>query len=90
MLEILKAGGWVMWPMLLCSVVSLAIIAERFWTLREKRIAPKNLVAQIWHWEKNGHLDAKRIGDVRRSSPLGRILAAGLVNRKYDRVRSWA
>ncbi|MBI4005669.1 MAG: MotA/TolQ/ExbB proton channel family protein [Gammaproteobacteria bacterium] len=85
MLEIIKAGGWVMWPLLLCSVISLSIIAERFWTLREKRIAPKNLVAQIWHWEKTGHLDLKRIADLRRGSPLGRILAAGLVNRKHDR-----
>ncbi len=74
-----------MWPLLLCSVISLSIIAERFWTLREKRIAPKNLVAQIWHWEKTGHLDLKRIADLRRGSPLGRILAAGLVNRKHDR-----
>lgn len=85
MLEVFKAGGWVMWPLLLCSIVSLAIIAERFWTLREKRIAPKNLVAQIWHWEKGGHLDAKRLADLRRGSPLGKILAAGLVNRRHDR-----
>lgn len=85
MLEIIKAGGVVMWPLLLCSVIALAIIAERFWTLREKRIAPKNLVAQIWHWEKSGHLDAKRIADLRRGSPLGRILAAGLVNRRHER-----
>jgi len=84
-LEVFKAGGWVMWPLLLCSIGSLAIIAERFWTLREKRIAPKNLVAQIWHWEKAGHLDAKRLADLRRGSPLGKILAAGLVNRRHDR-----
>ena len=85
MLEIIKAGGWVMWPLMLCSVISLAIIAERFWTLRQKRIAPKNLVAQIWQWQKVGHLDSKRIDDLRRSSPLGRVLAAGLMNRKHDR-----
>ena len=85
MLELIKAGGWVMWPILLCSVISLAIIAERFWSLRAKRIAPKNLVAQVYQWEKVGHLDGKRIIALRRSSPLGRILAAGLVNRKHSR-----
>ena len=75
-----------MWPILLCSIVSLAIIAERFWSLQSKRIAPKNLVAQVWQWQKSGYLDAKRINDLRNGSPLGRVLAAGLVNSKYDRV----
>ncbi|MGH8120964.1 MAG: MotA/TolQ/ExbB proton channel family protein [Gammaproteobacteria bacterium] len=85
MLEIIKAGGWVMVPLILCSIFALAIIAERFWSLRESRVAPKNLVAQVWQWEKAGHLDARRIADLRRSSPLGRILAAGIVNRKHSR-----
>jgi Biopolymer transport proteins len=85
MLEIIKAGGWIMWPLILCSIFALAIIAERFWTLRESRVAPKNLVAQVWQWEKAGHLDARRIADLRRGSPLGKILAAGLANRKHER-----
>lgn len=86
MLELIKAGGLLMWPLLLCSVISLAIIAERFWSLQKKRIAPKNLLAQVWQWQKSGHLDAKRIQQLRKSSPLGRILAAGLVNSHQDRV----
>lgn len=85
MLELIKAGGWLMWPIILCSVISLAIIAERFWSLRKKRIAPKNLVAQVYQWEKVGHLDNKRIKTLRLGSPLGRILAAGLVNRRHPR-----
>jgi len=84
-LEIFKAGGFLMWPILLCSIISLAIIAERFWSLRKNRLLPKHLVAQVWQWEKVGHLDSKRISDLRRGSPLGRILAAGLVNRKHSR-----
>ncbi len=85
MLEMIQAGGLLMWPILLCSVISLAIAAERFWSLQRKRIAPKNLVAQVWQWQKVGHLNAKRIHDLRLSSPLGRVLAAGLVNRQRDR-----
>jgi biopolymer transport protein ExbB len=85
-LELIKAGGLLMWPILFCSVISLAIIAERFWSLQQKRIAPKNLVGRVWQWEKVGHLDAKRIHDLRVGSPLGKILAAGLVNRVHDRV----
>lgn len=85
MLELIKAGGWLMLPIILCSIISLAIIAERFWSLQKKRIAPKNLVARVWQWEKVGHLDRKRIQALRNSSALGRILAAGLVNRQHDR-----
>lgn len=85
MLELIKAGGWLMWPITFCSIISLAIIAERFWSLRRKRICPLNLVPQVYQWEKVGHLDNKRINALRTSSPLGRILAAGLVNRKHHR-----
>jgi biopolymer transport protein ExbB len=74
-----------MLPILLCSVVSMAIVAERFWSLQKKRISPNNLVAQVWQWSKVGHLDDKRIHALRISSPLGRILAAGLVNLKHER-----
>jgi len=74
-----------MWPILLCSVISLAIIVERFWSLQRKRTAPRNLVNQIWKWARDGQLDAKRIQELRRNSPLGRILAAGLVNRRHER-----
>lgn len=81
----IKAGGWLMWPILICSVISLAIIAERFWSLQKKRIIPKNLVTQVWQWQKVGHLSAKRVHDLRHGSPLGRILAAGLVNRHRER-----
>lgn len=85
MLELVKAGGWLMAPILLCSVIALAIIAERFWTLQTKRIAPKNLVVQVWQWAKSGHLTEDRIRLLRKGSPLGRILAAGLANRHLDR-----
>ena len=85
MLELFKAGGLLMWPILICSVISLAIIFERFWSLQEKRIVPKHLVAQVWQWAKVGHLNNQRIRDLSVASPLGRILAAGLVNRSHER-----
>ena len=85
MLELIRAGGFLMWPILACSVISLAIIAERFWSLRESKIAPVNLVANVWQWHKSDQLDAKRIQALRVNSPLGMILAAGLLNRKHSR-----
>ncbi|MEE9552154.1 MAG: MotA/TolQ/ExbB proton channel family protein [Gammaproteobacteria bacterium] len=85
MFELVKAGGFIMWPILLCSVISLAIIGERFWSLRKKKIIPEHLVAKVWQWQKVGHLDNRRVDDLRRGSPLGRILASGLANRKHAR-----
>lgn len=86
MLELIKAGGWLMVPILICSVVAMAIVAERFWTLQRKRITPGNLVVQVWQWAKSGDLDDDRLRALRKSSPLGRILAAGLVNREIGRA----
>jgi len=83
--ELIRAGGFLMWPILACSVVSMAIIAERFWSLRESKIAPASLVANVWQWHKSDELDAKRIQALRINSPLGMILAAGLLNRKHSR-----
>ncbi len=80
-----QAGGWLMLPILLCSVIALAIVGERFWSLQEKRITPPNLVAQVWQWHKAGSLDDEHIQALAKSSPLGRVLAAGLVNRHHPR-----
>lgn len=85
MLELIRAGGWLMWPILLCSVIAMAIIAERFWSLRKARIAPDNLVGRVWQWQKEGRLDAERIHYLRVGSPLGMVLAAGLLNRDHSR-----
>ncbi len=85
MLEFVKSGGWLMLPILLCSIIAMAIIAERFWTLRTRRIAPENLAVQVWQWSKNNQIDASRLRALRTESPLGRILAAALGGRHLDR-----
>lgn len=85
MLEIITAGGWLMVPILLCSIAAAAIIGERFWALKSKKVAPGSLVAEIWHLHKNGNLEGNHIQAIRESSPLGRILAAGLINMHHDR-----
>lgn len=85
MLEIIKAGGPIMWPIILCSVIALGITVERLWTLRRKRVIPEHMVAQVWHWLRNNELDEERIKVIRDSSPLGRVLAAGLLQRRATR-----
>jgi len=83
--EIVKSGGWLMLPMIACSIVALAITIERFWTLQKERVTPKYLAAKIWQWSKDGNLDENRVLQIRKSSPLGRVLASGLLNKNYDR-----
>lgn len=85
MLELFKAGGWLMIPLFICSVISIAIIAERFWSLQQKRIAPTELVTQIWQWLKFDQVDQNHIKALQNNSPLGQILAAGLINRNSSR-----
>jgi len=75
-----------MLPILLCSIVAIAIVIERFWTLNATRISPKYVVAQVWTWLKNNQLDSTKLRELRLSSPLGQILAAGLLSSKNGRT----
>ena len=87
MLEIVIAGGWVMLPIILCSVVAAAIIIERLWTLKPRRVVPPYLSRQVWDWVNTDQLNQQHIQDLRGSSPLGQVLAAGLANRRQDRAQ---
>ncbi|MCK4743778.1 MAG: MotA/TolQ/ExbB proton channel family protein [Sulfuriflexus sp.] len=85
MFEFVKAGGWLMLPIIVCSIVAVAIIVERFWSLQRKRITPLHLVAQVWHWAKANDLDEAKVNQLRSGSPLGKVIAAGLINRHHPR-----
>lgn len=85
MFEMVTAGGWLMLPIILCSVVAAAITVERFWALKQEKVVPGNLVSQVWQLHKNRELNNESIKLLRDSSPLGRILAAGLINMKHER-----
>jgi biopolymer transport protein ExbB len=88
-LELVKAGGWPMIPLLLLSAVAVAIIVERFWTLRRKAVLPPGLGAEVRAWAARGKLDPAHIDSLRRTSPLGSLLAAALDvrTRPRDQVR---
>jgi len=83
--DIIKNGGWMMLPIILCSIAAMAIIGERFWSLQRKRIIPSELVPYIWQLHRDNKLDDAAIRRIKLSSPLGRVLAAGLANRKHGR-----
>lgn len=85
MWEIVTAGGWLMLPIVLCSIVALAIVGERFFTLRNDKVLPTNLVADVWRMASTRQLTEDKVKEIQQGSPLGRVLAAGLHNRTQDR-----
>ncbi|MEJ2444028.1 MAG: MotA/TolQ/ExbB proton channel family protein [Exilibacterium sp.] len=85
MFEVVVAGGWLMVPIILCSVAVIAISIERYWTLNAEKIAPKHLLAQVWGWIRNNQLDGAKLRELKQSSELGKILAAGLSNSRHGR-----
>ena len=90
MLELVRAGGWPMIPLLLLAVASVAIIVERFWSLRRDAVLPPGLGDEVRAWAARGDaLEPGHIDSLRRTSPLGALLAAALDvrHRPSDQVR---
>ena len=85
MLEIILAGGWLMAPILLCSTLAVAIIIERFWSLRRRSVVPEGLGDTVRTWAAHNELDLDRINQIRSKSALGRVLAAAIINRHRSR-----
>ena len=83
--ELIKAGGLLMLPIVLCSMLATAIVIERLWSLRREKVAPKNLLPQVWKWFKDGELNSDKLKELRRNSPLGEVMAAGLANARHGR-----
>jgi biopolymer transport protein ExbB len=78
LLSILQAAGWPIWPLLLCSVVALALIIERLYHLREALVAPPTLLDEVISVSRNNLPAADVVNKLADNSVLGRVLAAGL------------
>lgn len=85
MLEFFKSGGVFMWPLLLCSILTLAIILERFWTLRSSRVAPRSLLSDVMARLREDRMTLDYIRSMQAQSGLSFIFAAGLLNSKHGR-----
>ncbi len=82
MFSIIEAAGWPIWPLIIASVIALAIIGERLWSLREGAVMPKNLLMQtVQEYQQNG-ASAQSLARIAGTSPLGQVLAAGIKNIK--------
>lgn len=76
MLELIRAGGWMMLPILLCSLVFVAVFIERSWNLREQKVLPKGLTDNIWKQWRQGQCRETDLNQYAAQSPLGAVLAA--------------
>ena len=85
MLEIMRAGGLVMLPIIGCSIIAAGIVLERLWSLQPKRVLPLSLARQVREWVSNDQLDPAHLQRLHQSSPLGQMLATGLANRDQPR-----
>jgi len=83
--ELVRAGGMLMLPIILFSIIAMAIIVERFWSLKRDKIIPPQLVRDIVGWAQKNELGQDKISSVRDGSPLGRVLVAGLKNSNQTR-----
>lgn len=84
MWELIKAGGWLMLPIVLCSVVALVIVIERAKKLRFDEVAPKQLREQlIGRLKDTKQIERSQLLNVKEKTPLGDILATGLLYRQY-------
>ncbi len=81
----MRIGGWVMVPIVGCSILAIAIMLERAWILREPRVAPADLVPEVWRLHTVSGLDPVALRRLRAGSPLGRVIAAGISHAHQPR-----
>ena len=85
MWEIILAAGWPIWPLVIASVIAVAIIGERSFALRENIVSPKNLLPELQAWLAKGGITKDTITRLEQHSLLGRVFATALANAKNSR-----
>ena len=85
MFAIIQAAGWPIWPLLLASVIAVALIIERSMTLRSSKIIPPTLLEQVLSVYQRQGVNDDILDKLAKDSPLGEVLAAGLRNHKSSR-----
>jgi biopolymer transport protein ExbB len=79
---LIEAAGWPIYPLLLASVIALAIIGERLWSLRAAVVMPRDLLPQVIHEYRQNGISPQLMSRLTGGSPLGQVFAAGLRNLK--------
>ena len=82
MWSLIQAAGWPIWPLIIASIVALALIFERLWSLRQSLVAPAGMVDHVLVEYRHTGATQDLLARTAEQGPLGRILAAGLANVK--------
>ncbi|HUH94923.1 MAG TPA: MotA/TolQ/ExbB proton channel family protein [Casimicrobiaceae bacterium] len=85
MWSIIQAAGWPIWPLIFASVIALALILERLWSLRQSAVAPPGTVDKVLSEYRQTGVGPELLARTAQRGPLGRVLAAGLANAKSPR-----
>lgn len=85
MYALIQAAGWPIWPIIFASVVAVGIIIERALALRQSVVAPRDMLPKVVEEYRKSGVNAEMLVRLHKSSPLGRIFAAGLKNVKSTR-----
>lgn len=85
MWSIIQAAGWPIWPLIIASIIALALIFERLWSLRTSVVAPPGMVDRVLAEFRDTGATPELLAKTASQGPLGRILAAGLANVKAPR-----
>lgn len=80
MFSIILAAGWPIWPLLLASIIAVALIIERLIALRHAKVLPAGLLQRVVAEYRQGGVNEAMLNGLEAQSPLGRVLAAGLRN----------
>lgn len=84
MFSIIQAAGWPIWPLIACSILALAIVIERFISLKDRKIAPARLLEEVLGVTRNSLPAPDVVAQLERNSALGEILASGLRAMNVD------
>jgi biopolymer transport protein ExbB len=79
---IIQAAGWPIWFLIVASIIAVAIIGERWWSLRESVVMPRNLLARVVQDYRQNGVTPQMLSRLANGSPLGQVFAAGLRNAK--------
>lgn len=85
MWQIILDAGWPIWPLIIASIIALAIIVERFWALRSEIVAPSSLLSEVEKWMGQGTVTKESLAKLEEHSLLGSIFASALANEKNSR-----
>ena len=86
MWALIQAAGWPIWLLIFSSIIALALIIERSWMLRQATVAPRGLVDRVLEEFRLRGLTQELVNKTAGQGPLGRVLAAGLVNVRSPRA----